>query len=452
MSGPNGDKISREIALKENARGVLNMEKDFDVIVVGGGLSGLAAAYTMAEAGLDVLLLERGDYSGAKNVTGGRVYLNPIRDIFPDLWEKAPLERYIAHEEMSIMDKERSINFRYDGSELAREPYQSYSILRSKFDRWFAKQAEAKGVSIVNKSRVDDLVIENGKVEGVKAGGEELTSNMVIACDGVLSLLAEKAGLKKPGAVRNHAVGFKEIIELDRGIIEDRFNLEGDEGAARLYMGEVTQGKFGGGFLYTNKDSISLGIVVGIKDLLEEPAVQAPYLLDAFKLRPEVARLIKGGQTSEYSAHVIPEGGYNSLSKLYGAGILVAGDAAGFSMNIGVTVRGMEYALASGYYAAKAAIKAKEIGDYGASSLSIYEKILNETFVMADFKNFQQAPYVMENPRFFRRYPQLVGDIMKDLYEIPAGTKDGLYSTIKKHMTFREMGAMFKDFRGVRKI
>jgi electron transfer flavoprotein-quinone oxidoreductase len=428
------------------------MEKDFDVIVVGGGLSGLSAAYTMAEAGLEVLLLERGDYSGAKNVSGGRLYLNPVRDMFPDLWKKAPLERFIAHEEISIMDKERSLTIRYDGGELAQEPYQSYSILRGKFDRNFAKMAEKKGVSIVNKSRVDDLIIENGKVEGVRAGGEELTANMVIACDGVLSLLAEKAGLRKPGVVKDHAVGFKEIIELDRRTIEDRFNLEGDEGVARLYMGEVTRGKFGGGFLYTNKESISLGIVVGIKDLMEEPAVQAPDLLDAFKLRPEVARLIKGGQTTEYSAHVVPEGGYNSMGKLFGEGILVAGDAAGFSMNIGVTVRGMEYAMATGYYAAQAAIRAKEADNYSTASLAVYEKLLNESFVMKDFKKFKDAPHVMENPRFFNRYPQLAGDVMRDLYEIPAGSKAKLYPTIKKYMTLGEMWAMLKDFGGVRKI
>lgn len=428
------------------------MEKDFDVIVVGGGLSGLAAAYTMADAGMEVLLLERGDYSGAKNVTGGRLYVNPVREMFPDLWKKAPLERFIAHEEVSIMDKDRSITMRYDGSELTQEPYQSYSILRGKFDKNFAKVTERKGVSIVTKSRVDDLIIENGKVEGVMAGGDALTSNIVIACDGVLSLLAEKAGLRKPGLAKDHAVGFKEIIELDRSVLEDRFNLEGDEGAARLYMGEVTRGKFGGGFLYTNKESISLGIVVGIKDLMEEPLVQAPDLLDAFKQRPEVARLIKGGQTSEYSAHVIPEGGLNSMGKLYGEGILIAGDAAGFSMNIGVTVRGMEYAMATGYYAAQAAIKAKEAGSYGSDTLAVYEKLLNDSFVMKDFKNFKDAPHALDNPRFFNRYPQLAGDIMRDLYAVPNGSKERIYPTMMKYIKFGEMWAFFKDFRGVRKI
>ncbi|HPF21330.1 MAG TPA: electron transfer flavoprotein, partial [Syntrophomonas sp.] len=326
------------------------------------------------------------------------------------------------------------------------------SILRGKFDKNFAKVTERKGVSMVTKSRVDDLIIENGKVEGVMAGEDALTANIVIACDGVLSLLAEKAGLRKPGLDKDHAVGFKEIIELDRTVLEDRFNLEGDEGAARLYMGEVTRGKFGGGFLYTNKESISLGIVVGIKDLMEEPLVQAPDLLDAFKQRPEVARLIKGGQTSEYSAHVIPEGGLHSMGKLYGEGILIAGDAAGFSMNIGVTVRGMEYAMATGYYAAQAAIKAKEAGSYNAATLAVYEKLLSESFVMKDFQSFKEAPHALDNPRFFNRYPQLAGDIMRDLYAVPNGPKERIYPTMMKYIKFNEMFAFLKDFWGVRKI
>jgi flavin-dependent dehydrogenase len=279
------------------------MEEKFDAIIVGAGLAGLSAAYTLAREGLEVLLLERGDYPGAKNVTGGRIYLNPIRELFPDLWKKAPFERHISQEGVSIMAGERSLNLSYRGEELEQEPYQSYSILRAKFDRWLSKQAERKGAMLVSRSRVDDLIIENGRVEGVYAGGDELRSQVVIACDGVLSLMAEKAGLRKPGSARQYGVGFKEVIELDSALINERFGLEGDEGAARLYMGEVTKGKFGGGFLYTNKESISLGIVVGIHDLMEgAPAIQAPVLLDEFKQRPEIARLIKGGETVEYSA------------------------------------------------------------------------------------------------------------------------------------------------------
>ncbi len=428
------------------------MEK-FDVIVAGAGLAGLAAAYTLAQEGVEVLVIEKGDYPGAKNVTGGRLYVNPVRELLPDLWKKAPLERFITREGASIMAGERSINVEYYGNELTQEPYQSYSILRAKFDRWFAKQAERKGAMLVSKSRVDDVIIENDQVVGVWAGGDELRADVVIACDGVLSLLAEKAGLRKPGNPHDYAVGFKEVIELDSTLIEERFGLEGNEGAARLFMGEVTRGKFGGGFLYTNKDSLSLGIVVGIKDLMEDsPAVQAPILLDEFKQRPEIARLIKGGESVEYSAHVIPEGGLKAIGKLYGNGILLAGDAAGLAMNIGITVRGMEYALASGYYAAQAVLQAREKEDFSAGSLSGYEKLLNDSFIMKDFAAFKEAPAVLDSPRFFKHYPELLGNIMKDVYEVPAGPKNRLYPTIKKYLTLKEMWSMAGDMRKVMKI
>lgn len=427
------------------------MEK-FDVIIVGGGLAGLAAAYTLAERELEVLVLERGDYSGAKNVTGGRIYLNPVRELWPGLFNQPPLERFIAHEQAMIMARGRSVTLRYDGSELSSEPYQSYSVLRGKFDKWLAKQAERKGAMLVTKSRVDDVIIENGKVVGVRAGGDELGADVIIACDGVLSLTAEKAGLRKPGRPVDYAVGFKEVIELDRNVIEDRFLLEGDEGAACLFMGDVTRGKFGGGFLYTNRESLSLGIVVGIKDLMEDELAATPDMLERFKQCPEIARMIKGGQTAEYSAHVIPEGGYKALTRLYGDGILVAGDAAGFSLNIGVTVRGMEYALASGYYAAQAVLIAREAGDFSRNMLAHYEVLLNNSFILKDFKTFQNAPEVLENPRLFQHYPELIGGIMQDIYQIPDGAKPPLYKTVKKYINFREMLAMAGDLRKVSKI
>ncbi|HWP97995.1 MAG TPA: FAD-dependent oxidoreductase [Syntrophomonadaceae bacterium] len=428
------------------------MEK-FDVIVVGAGLAGLAAAYTLAQSGVEVLVLEKGDYPGAKNVTGGRLYVNPVRDLFPGLWDNAPFERHIVHEQVAVVARERSLTLSYTGDELTHPPYQSHSILRARFDRWLGQQAEKQGAMLVTKSKVDELIIDHGKVIGVRTGGDELGADVVIAADGVLSLVAEQAGLRQPGDLHHFAVGFKEVIELDRAVIEDRFNLEGDQGAARLFMGEVTRGKFGGGFLYTNKESLSLGIVVGIKDLMEiKPALQAPVLLDEFKQRPEVARLIRDGQTVEYSAHVIPEGGMKALGSLYGDGILLAGDAAGLAMNIGVTVRGMEYALASGYFAARAVLKARESGDFTASSLKVYQDLLEASFVLQDFRSFQEAPGVLENPRFFQYYPELAGSMMRDLYAVPAGPKEKLYTSIKRYLSFGELWAMFNDLRKVMKI
>ena len=428
------------------------MEK-FDVIVVGAGLSGLATALTLSGEGVEVLVLERGDYPGAKNVTGGRLYVNPVREFFPDLWPNAPLERLILREGFALMAKERSVTLEYSGSELGNEPPQSYSVLRARFDRWLAEQAESRGAMLLTKVRVDDVIRENGGVAGVIAGGDELRANVVIACDGVLSLIPEKAGLRSPGSPHDYAVGIKEVIALDTGVINDRFGLERNEGAARLFAGEVTRGHFGGGFLYTNRDSISLGIVIGIGGLVGRASPpDIPALLDAFKARPEIAPLIRGGDTVEYAAHAIPEGGYRALGKLYGNGILVAGDAAGLALNMGVTVRGMEYALASGCLAARAVLKAREAGNFRAETLSLYGRLLEESFVLRDFKSFQETPAVLANPRFTNHYPELIGAVMKDVYAVPAGPKARLYETIRKHMTLKEMWSVFKDLKAVSKI
>ncbi len=425
----------------------------FDVIIVGAGLAGLGAAYTLAGNGLEVLVLERGDNPGAKNMTGGRLYLNPVRNLFPGLFDNAPVERFITHEGISIMAKDRSVTLNYSENELTDEPHQSYSILRSKFDRWLSERVEDKGVAILPKIRVDDVIKDSGQIIGVIAGADELRADVVLACDGVLSLVSEKAGLRSPAAPGSFALGIKEVIALNSGVINERFNLEGDEGAARLFVGEVTRGKFGGGFLYTNKESVSLGIVVGIEDAAEDRLpIEVPALLDAFKERPEIAPLIRGGSTVEYSAHIIPEGGFKAIGNLCGNGILVAGDAAGLAMNIGFTVRGMEFALASGHFAAQAIMKAKEAGNFDAPTLSIYRRLLEDSFVLKDLRNFQETPAVIGNPRVFNHYPELIGAIMRDVYSVPAGPKDRLYPTIKKHLTLPELWALFIDMKGVMKI
>lgn len=428
------------------------MEK-FDAIIVGAGLAGIAAAYTLAAEGVEVLVLERGDYPGSKNVTGGRIYLNPVRALFPGLWESAPLERRIVREGVSVMSSADSLTMDYSGSDI-RNSRQSYSIIRSKFDRWFSEQAESRGAMLLTRAKVDDLIIDKGKVCGVLAGGDELHSNAVIACDGVLSIIPDKAGLSNPSRLqmKNYAVGLKEVIALEPGAINSRFGVAENEGAARLFIGEVTSGRFGGGFLYTNRESISLGLVIGIRDAVEYKDIDVPDLLEKFKTRPEISCLIDGGNLLEYSAHVLPEGGYDGLNQLYGDGIMVAGDAAGFALNSGFTVRGMEYALASGFYAARAFLQAREGGRFDAGSLKQYQDMLEGSFVLKDFRNFRNAPHVLENPRMFNHYPELLGSILRDIYTVPAGPKDKIFPTLRKHITGGEIMSIIKDLWSFRKI
>lgn len=428
-------------------------EEIFDALVVGGGLAGLSAAYTLAQEGKEVVVLDRGDYSGAKNLTGGRLYVSPIRDLFPDLWKKAPFQRAVTREDICIMDAESSVNIAYDGPELGGERPQSYTVLRGTFDKWLAKQASRKGAMIVPNTRVDSVIEKDGQVVGVRTeAGEELYAHVVIAADGALSFTAQSAGMKKPFEDKDYAVGVKEVVELDERTIDDRFNLAPGEGCARLFLGDASMGKFGGGFLYTNKSSISLGIVVGIRDM-EKAGVTAPEMFEHFKQRPEIQRLLEGGETAEYGAHVISEAGKGAFSQLYGDGILVAGDAAGFTMNIGLLVRGMEYAMASGYYAAKATLDACHAQDYSAKTLSVYERMICESFVGKDFENFKEAPAVLNHPYIFEEMPKLACNVFGDLFAVPADTeKPRIWPTVRKYLTFGELRKLVKNVGGFRKL
>ena len=420
---------------------------NFDVIVVGGGLAGLSAAYTLGKAGIGVLVVERGDYSGAKNVTGGRLYLNPVRNLLPDIWEQAPLERYVAKECITMMGESYSTSVELSSRKFAQKPYHSYTILRAKFDQWLADKVMEAGGMVITKNRVDDLIMDGTKVRGIIAGEDKIPANVVLAADGVISQVAEKAGLHPRQQPLDYAIAIKEVIELSPQIIEQRFNLEPGEGTARMYAGAITHGMFGGGFLYTNLSSVSLGLVVRIKDLMEKkPSLEAPQLLEDFKQRPEIKGLIAGGETIEYSAHVIPEAGMEGIGRLYGDGILVAGDAAGLALNTGITVRGMEFAIASGVMAAQAIIAATKNKDFSAQSLSEYEKLLQNSFVLKDMKTFKNAPRFLDNPRLMGLYPQVACDTLEKLMFIGGEPKKRLVGTAMAEMRKKlKIAQLLKD-------
>lgn len=406
-----------------------------DAVIIGAGLAGLSCAYTLAKSGLDVLVVERGDYPGSKNVTGGRLYMNPVRQYLPDIWDDAPFERHVTKEILTMLSDDSSITLALRSDSFNRQPHHSCTLIRPTFDRWLADKASGAGAAIVPKYKVEHLLRENGKISGIRAEGEDIGANVVVAADGAMSFIAEEAGLRSKHDPHHFAVGVKETVELPRKTIEDRFNLHGYEGAAQLYFGSVTKGLTGGGFLYTNRSSVSIGVVVGIGSLMDDARqLETFQLMEEFKQRPEVSALVQDGETVEYSAHTIPEGGIASLPKLYGDGILVVGDAAGFALNMGIIVRGMDLAIASGVMAGQTISAAKKQGDYSAKTLSSYETMLNDSFVMKDLRTYRNIWKVLNNPRLFKKYPSAISALLTDLMFIDSHPKPKLSSTALRHI------------------
>ena len=401
---------------------------DYDAIVVGAGLAGSTAAYCMAKAGMSVLILERGDTAGSKNVTGGRLYAHSLEKIMPGFAAEAPVERVVTKEVITMMTEDSAFNIDFSSTKFKEDPAKvSYTVLRAPFDEWLAGKAEEAGCDVVCPARVDDFLREDGKITGIIAGEDELTADVVILADGVNSLLAQKAGLKKELTPHQVGVGAKEIIELPKDVINSRFGLEDGQGMARLMAGSLSKGLMGGGFLYTNKESICLGMIMGVEGMMKAKD-RLPDMMEAFKNHPAVKPLIADGKLVEYSAHLVPEAGIHMMPTLATDNMMVAGDAAGFCINLGFTVRGMDFAIASGEAAAHTAIEAKNRGDFSMATLGGYKNRLEQSFVLKDLQTYSKAPgFIEHTTRLYNEYPELVEKVFLEMFTMDGRPAQKMY-------------------------
>lgn len=424
---------------------------DFDAIVVGAGCAGSVAAYELASAGKSVLVVERGNFAGAKNMTGGRIYSHALKLVFPNFEEEAPLERRITHERISLMSDDANFTIDFSSKAMKQEGRDSYSVLRGPFDQWLAGKAEEAGAEFIYGIAVESLVKDDaGKICGVRAGEDEITAEVVLLCDGVNSLLtAEAVGAKRPPASAI-AVGIKEVIELPASVITDRvLAASDDEGAAWLIAGDSTKGTFGGGFMYTNRESISLGVVAGIEATATHGRAPVYQMLEDLKSHDAVAPLIQGGKVVEHSGHMVPEGGYDMVPQYVFDGALLAGEAAGLCMNMGYQVRGMDFAVASGRMAAEAAVEAIDAGDASAAGLSGYARRMEDSFVIKDLKTFRKWPHVMEEwDAMFNDYPTMAAEVFNAMVSVDGRPQEPLRRRI---MPIIKKRGLFKTANEVRK-
>ncbi|MEC1524717.1 FAD-dependent oxidoreductase [Neobacillus niacini] len=411
------------------------MPEKFDVIVVGAGPAGTSCALVCAQNGLNVLLIERGEYPGSKNVMGGVLYRKQMEELIPEFWKEAPLERPVIEQRFWMMDKESVVQFGYKGLEWGVEPYNNFTVLRAQFDQWFAKKAVEAGALLINETVVTECIVENGKVIGIRTDrpNGEVYADVVVLADGVNSLLSKQLGFHKEFRPDEVALTVMEVINLPKEKINDRFNLEDNQGCTIEIFGDSTKGNLGTAFLYTNKDSLNIGVGTTLSSMIKSK--MKPYdLLDYLKTHPMVKPMLAGGESAEYLAHLIPEGGYRSVPKVAGNGVVVVGDAA--QLVNAIHREGSNMAMHSGLLAAESVIEAHHRGDFSESTLNIYRQKLYDSFIIKDLEKYKDATHTFENnPQYFKEYVPMMNKAMSKFFTVDGTPKREKQKEIMKSVT-----------------
>lgn len=426
------------------------MDEKFDCIIVGGGIAGLSAALTLARAGRSFLLIERGEFAGSKNVSGGVLWGTDLARLVPEYWkEDGSIERYIRHRRLTLMDEQSAFSLDFKSTHYDEKPYAGVIVLRARFDNWLAGKVQeaidaspAPDASFVATSiLVEEVLKEEGRVVGIRSGEEKFYADVVVLAEGVNNLLTRQIGLQDDYVPADHMmIGIKEVIRLEKKVLEDRFQLDDSSGLSNEFVGYASRGVEGGGFLYTNRESLSVGLVLGMKDLREKGL--KPYdILSDFKAHPVVADMLRGGEAVEYSAHAVSSGDIRVMPhEIYADGVLIAGEAANLLINAGKAIQGMDYAMRSGILAAETVIEAGERSDFGAESLGSYRTKLEDSFVMKDMKNFQSAVHMLHEPMMYDTLPALACDFGRKFFTVRSRptpkTQEMLRETIKDHTSY----------------
>jgi electron-transferring-flavoprotein dehydrogenase len=380
-----------------------------DVLIIGGGPSGLATAIhladTLKQKGLNhrILLIEKGSSIGSHILSGAVIKADVFKELLPDVdFSEIPFNAKVTKDSTVWLTENGSITFPI------HVPYMNnvgnYTASLGQLCRYLAEKAQEKGVEIYTGFAVDEILYKDGKVIGAKTkdtgldhhgnklenfqAGTSVEAKMTIFAEGtrgsLTKMLIKKFNLNEGKNEQVYSLGCKEVWSVP----------EGNIAAGQIYhtMGyPLNMDEFGGGFIYgLNENKVAIGLVVGLD--YKDPSFDTHDAMQIWKTTPFVSKILKGGRMVEYGAKTLPEGGYYSIPKLFTDNALIVGDSAG--MLAMPALKGIHLAIKSGMLAAETTVKALQKNDTSEKCLQQYETLVNNSWIYKELypvRNFRQG-------------------------------------------------------------